>query len=342
MAQVLTLTDPRELASLRGQGAIPNLTVDQFKLHAPTHHLILLNNVKTPIARCSIWTKSGLILADQRVGIIGHYATGSVTEGVELLQHACQVLVQMGCDRVVGPMDGSTWFGYRLITEWGDQPPFFLEPNHPSDWPNHFDAAGFNPLTHYCSALVEPIDTVDPRMERVTARMQALGVQISSLKTDQFEDLLLELHPFCLKTFAQNFLYTPIDQERFLALYHPIKPYIQPDLIRVARHQDQIVGFAFALPDLAQAQRGQTIDTLVIKTVAVDPNRAYAGLGSLLAQQCQQMAQQLGMRRSIHALMHEQNVSRHALGRIARPFRRYTLFDWNPGYSACEHRSALD
>ena len=37
--------------------------------------------------------------------------------------------------RAVGPLDGSTWRRYRLVTERGVEPPFFMEPDNPDDWP---------------------------------------------------------------------------------------------------------------------------------------------------------------------------------------------------------------
>jgi hypothetical protein len=49
-------------------------------------------------------------------------------------------------------------------------------------------------------------------------------------------------------------------------------------------------------------------------------------LGSLLLAACQRTARQLGYTRAIHALMHEQNISRNLSRRYADPIRRYALF----------------
>jgi hypothetical protein len=68
------------------------------------------------------------------------------------------------------------------------------------------------------------------------------------------------------------------------------------------------------------------IDTLIIKTVAVAPAMANHGLGGLLVGLVQRRARDLGYRRAIHALMHEQNVSRHISRRYAHTIRRYALY----------------
>jgi len=87
-----------------------------------------------------------------------------------------------------------------------------------------------------------------------------------------------------------------------------------------------LIGFMFGLPDLAQATRGRSIDTVVAKTIAVRPGRTGAGLGSVLIDQFQQAARRLGYRRVVHALMHEGNRSRQMVARFGRPMREYTLF----------------
>ena len=98
----------------------------------------------------------------------------------------------------------------------------------------------------------------------------------------------------------------------------------------MAEREGRPVGCLFALPDWAQAQRGQSIDTIVIKTVAVLPlavkhGRELAGLGNALVARCHADAATLGYSRAIHALMHDANNSRNLSGRYAQPMRRYVL-----------------
>ena len=82
----------------------------------------------------------------------------------------------------------------------------------------------------------------------------------------------------------------------------------------------------FALPDLLQARRGGAIDTVILKTVAVDPAMGGMGLGGVLMDLVQRHARGMGFRRAIHALIFETNVSRKISDRSARTFRRYALF----------------
>ena len=120
--------------------------------------------------------------------------------------------------------------------------------------------------------------------------------------------------------------YSPINQADFIAQYTPIQLYIQPELVWVAEYENALIGLAFALPDLCQAQRGQTIDTAILKTLCVHPDWAGIGLASLLGEKCQAQARALGYRRVIHALMHEKNRSRKMSRFYGKEIRRYALF----------------
>jgi GNAT superfamily N-acetyltransferase len=223
-------------------------------------------------------------------------------------------------------MDGNTWQRYRLLTERGDEPTFFLEPDNPDDWPAHFTAAGFGPLTQYYSAANTDLDRVDPRTSAIAARWEARGLTFRHLDLARFDDELRRIHALSLEAFAGNFLYTPIDVDDFIGQYRGVRPYVRPELVLIAEHEGLPVGYLFALPDLLQVQRGQPVDTAIAKTMAVHPHLGGEGLGGLLMARTHETAHRLGYRRVIHALMHEGNASRRISSHTARLIRRYTLF----------------
>jgi GNAT superfamily N-acetyltransferase len=275
---------------------------------------------------CSLWWQNTPQLVGERVGCIGNYAAANDASASVLLSAACARLAARRCTLAVGPLDGSTWRRYRAVTERGARRPFFLEPDTPPDWPEHFEEAGFFMLASYCSALNDNLHRRDPRAVHIAARMAAQQVTIRPLRPTDLDGDLRRIHSISIAAFARNLLYAPLGLEDFAALYRPLLPLIQPELVLLAERAAQPVGFVFALPDYCQAQRGEQIDTLVIKTLAVLPERAYAGLGMLLVERCQAAAQRAGYRRAIHALMHDKNLSGNISAFYAQPFRRYALF----------------
>jgi GNAT superfamily N-acetyltransferase len=300
-------------------------TVSQQKADA---HWLLTGPTGSPVARCSLWWRATPTYQDRRVGLIGHYGADSPAAAAELLGLACRQLATVGCAMAVGPMDGSTWHNYRLVIERGREPGFFLEPSNPEEWPHHFTGNGFTVLAQYSSTILPDLGETRPwREPRLAVVAAAQGIRIRSLQLDQFESELQQVYAIALASFQDNLLYAHIAEPDFNALYYPIKPYLQPDLILFAEKEGQAIGFIFALPDLQQAQRGEDVDTVILKTVAVHPDHQTAGLGSLLVARCQEIASDLGYRRAIHALMHERNASRKISRRNeTQLIRRYALF----------------
>jgi GNAT superfamily N-acetyltransferase len=223
-------------------------------------------------------------------------------------------------------MDGNTWNRYRFVTERGDEPPFFLEPDNPDDYPGHWLEAGFSPLANYYSALTTQLDLEDPRTAEIEARLRARGIVLRTLRPDEFDEELRRLHRLSLASFAGNFLYTPIGEDEFLAQYRPIRPRLRPELVLLAEQGGRLAGFIFAVPDLLQARRSLPIDTAIAKTMAVHPDAAGIGLGSYLMGRLHRAVRACGYGRVIHAMFHESNNSGKISRHTAQVIRRYTLF----------------
>lgn len=278
-------------------------------------------------ARCSLWWTHvpPPLQGGQRLGLVGHYAADDFEAGCALLELAGQQLVQRGCTHAIGPMDGSTWHGYRLVSERGSERPFFLEPWHPPDWPAQFEVAEFEALFDYFSALNAQLQP-NPRLPELDAKAREQGIRLRPLAPDRFEDELRRIHRFSIASFQKNPLYSSITFDAFLALYLPIQAHLRPELVTLAEQDGALVGYQFSIPDLLQAQREGRADSAIIKTVAVDPKLGGAGLGSLLVAHAHEAIRQAGFKRAIHALMYEDNLSRKISAHTATVMRRYTLY----------------
>ena len=294
------------------------------RLHAPDRTLLLLDR-GTPVARCSCWWTTAPAAPGGRAGIIGHYAAADPESGASVLSRACDLLRSHGCEIAVGPMDGTTWRRYRFIVDRGSEPAFFLEPDNPDDWPAHWARAGFVPLAHYTSAVNDDLTRDDPRAGAAWRRLQDAGIRIRSLDPSRIPGELHRIFALSLAAFGRNFMYSPIGEVEFTAQYTALLPYVRPELVLLAERDDTLAGFMLAVPDVLEARRSSRADTVILKTIAVDPSMTGQGLGGVLMDQVQRTAGAMGFRRAIHALMHEANPSRRISGRSAREFRRYAL-----------------
>ena len=287
----------------------------------------LLEDSAGAVARCSLWWRSAPPYRGRRVGLVGHFAADDALAG-SLLQLACDRLRDAGCTLAVGPMDGSTFNSYRVVTGRGAEPAFFLEPDTPASWPAHFSGSGFTPLAHYYSALQESLELPYPRISEIARRVQMAGARVRPLDPTDFERELRRVYPVVAAGFANSVLGSPISEEAFVAQYRPLETWLAPELVQIAETDERAVGFLLVVPDWLQARRGEKIDTAIVKTIAVLPDYTRRGLSLLLLERARERARASGYTRAIHALMHESNVSRHLSAAYhGRVIRRYTLYE---------------
>jgi GNAT superfamily N-acetyltransferase len=309
----------------RGVALMPR--ADRLR-HAPDRSILAVRHGSL-VARCSCWWRGTASLDGARTGVIGHYEASDGDSGIAVLSRACEVLAAAGCTAAIGPMDGTTWRPYRFIVCRGDEPPFFLEPQNRADWPGQWASAGFLPLASYTSAVTHDLRAEDARSRAASRRVAAAGITIRAFDTAQPDAELRRIFRLSTRSFSRNFLYSPIAESEFLEQYRALLPFARPELILVAEQKGNpggnLVGVAVAVPDALQARRGLAVDTVIVKTVGVDPTVSSMGLGGLLVELVQREASRLGFRRAIHALMHETNRSRRISDRHATTFRRYAL-----------------
>lgn len=271
------------------------------------------------VARAAVW-EDGPDLDGQPTGLIGSYAARDAEAGRAVLEAASSHLRDRGRALAVGPLDGSTWFSYRLVTESGDEPPFWLEPTHPPEYVAHWEGAGFAPRLSYSSALATPATwSPDPRAAELRARFA--HVRVRPADPARADDDLAAIHALSLAAFAANPLYTPLPRAAFDGLYRPLLERAPLEWVWLAETGGEVVGFLFAVPDLLRPAR----DTLVVKTIATRPGRAHAGLGRHLVQEFHERAFASGVARVVHALMWDGNDSAAASARLGRRLRGYAL-----------------
>lgn len=273
----------------------------------------------------ALWFDDIPPVAGKSVGTLGSFSADSPESAGKLIAKAEEEFRQQGVDYLLGPMNGNTWRKHRFVIESSGRAPFLFEPRNPEAYPDYFQAAGFHPVAHYSSGLVD-LGGPRPNLEKIIRGLDRRGVSTRIIDLENFEQDLDAIFEISLASFHDNFLYTPFSREEFLAVYGKVRPHIIPEFVRLAIREGTPVGFLFALPDLEAAQRNEQ-PAVILKTLAALPDRRLAGLGSLLVDEVQQAAKSLGYQEAIHALQHENNTSLRLSSRFdAKIFRRYALY----------------
>jgi len=323
--RVIQCSNASEIGALVQAASLPRFNPADFDAQHADMHLCAVSESGDVQARCSLWWNHVPAHRQHRLGVVGHYASSGDGVAAAVLTAAQERLRVAGCTLAVGPMNGNTWRSYRFVTDLGEQPPFFLEPANPPDWPLQFERAGFSPLASYFSALNSDLSRPDPRMAAIEKRIADAGVTIRSANTDLRREMQ-KIYGVSQVSFRPNFLYTEIPESEFIAMYEPLFSVVRPELVLIAESAGECVGYLFAIPDLAQRARGLAVDTFIIKTVSILPRPEIRGLGTLLVGRAQRLGHEMGFRHCIHALMFEDNISLNISRHYAAIMRKYTLY----------------
>lgn len=270
------------------------------------------------VARAGVWR--GPDWQGRRAAFIGHFAALSDDAARVALDAACAQARALGAAVALGPVDGSTWFRYRLVSDPGTRPPFALEPwNGPADV-RRWETAGFTGrLTYHSSVATPATHQPDRRAADLAGRFAGVTLRAPTLTEPDLGRDLGALHDLSLAAFAGNPLYSPLPRVAFEGLYRPLLGRVTLDWVWLAEHQGQLVGFLFAYPDPASG-------ALVVKTLAVQPGRAWAGLGRHLSNLLHARAFAAGAPEVIHALMWDGNESAALSATRGDVIRRYAVY----------------
>jgi hypothetical protein len=299
----------------------PNLSDPQSQVFAQGADFI----VTTKHHSAALWHTHTPGLEDLYLGAIGACELSENNEPEQFLRSCAEILHNdHGCDKVIGPMNGNTWLKHRLVIESNGRPPFLMEPIEPDFYKEAFENAGFEQLSTYCSHLVD-LSLPQKDCSQLLNKYKKRGVTLRSVSKEKFEQDLISIFQLSLISFSHNHLYTPISQASFIGKYMESRELIDPDLVLMAESDGELVAYLFCIPDHAATQIGQK-PAIILKTLASNGDKSFAGIGSLLVLEAQAIAKNKGYTEAIHALQHEDNSSTKISMRCeAIKFRRYAL-----------------
>ncbi|MCL1935512.1 MAG: GNAT family N-acetyltransferase [Defluviitaleaceae bacterium] len=237
-------------------------------------------------------------------GYIGPFEMIDKNDGKRKLAQFVEAL--SGHERIIGPIEGSTWHNYRLVSYSDGSPIFPMEPQNHLWYNNVYKEIGFEPLKKYYSERFT-INQVKPYRKS----------NIVIIRYFKFNDLP-NFYNISKVGFTNNFLYEPISYEEFEQLYVPQIKKISHDFILVAEINGKAVGFLFAF-----VYNGE----LILKTLATLPDYRTAGVGGRLINTALVKAKTMGINSAVSALTAEDNNSRKVSAKYGgHIFREYTLY----------------
>ncbi len=275
-----------------------------------------------PVARVILYDNPHLTYENQKVALLGYYECNQEAVAPMFLEEVLEKVKALGYEYVIGPMNGSTWNDYRFVSEEGEG--FFLEPQNPLAYSQHFEQIGFESIAQYYSSKGKVFEVNEEQLTKGEAQFKKQGVKFRCLDLENYEEDLKKIHTFSLDSFKQNFLFSPISWETFRKKYLPLKQVVNSNFVFFAEDETgKLVGLVFAIQDIFCT----TEKRIIAKTIARDADPKYKGLGELMVLRFVKEAHQENFTSIIHALIIEsglsQNMSEKCFG---ERFRTYDLY----------------
>lgn len=285
------------------------------------------------IGRCSAMLDPAQRGEDGRqVGLVGQWECAPGEDGLgaahALLELATDWLREHGACDVVGPVDFSTWYGYRFRDGVGDgREPHLTEPVTPDHSIAQWEAFGFvRDQTYFSAEIASPTETLE--LARPVARELLMqGWRVRQLRMREWDDLMARAHEMSMAEFTRQPYFTPIERDDFLAMYDGMKHGVDPRYVFTAWSPDgDFAGYVFGVRDLGRAQRALhaggirgklaaareswRAETMLVKTICVAKPYRKLGVTLLIQQALYAAALDSGHRRICNMLMHANNRSR--------------------------------
>ncbi|QTE28511.1 hypothetical protein [Pengzhenrongella sicca] len=242
------------------------------------------------VGRIALTTYPG----DERTGYVGFLEATDDLSAAELFDAAAQASALEGRTALVGPVDASFWWRYRLKVTGFDERPYFGEPLNPPSHVRWWQQAGYAETDRYRSAYtVRPgRHLVVPRFEQRARLFAARGFEVRAPRPAEWDDLLGDLFGLLGELYADFPTYRAISAQTFRELFAPMRQIADFSVLRMAYRDGLPVGFLVAFPDygvgLASASRPRQLATLARhrwrsdRYVLLYLGARHPGLGSAL------------------------------------------------------------
>ena len=240
-------------------------------------------------------------------------------------------LKKEGIETIIGPLNGTTWNTYRYVTDKGHRSPFLMEPWNEDYYVELFEKLGFKPLAYYISTVMENMNPVQrghlsKKIEKLKKFDYYKDITVKSAENEDLITLLNKIYDLTIEAFKNNFLYSELDREIFLKMYMSYEDKIVKKFFKMLYLKDELIGYVFGIPDYAELQYKEKVETMILKTIAISPKYNGKGLGYILIDELVKEAERSGYKNVIYALMHEKNISKNIGSLLGDALRRYALF----------------
>lgn len=290
--------------------------------------VVITNDNNEEVAKATCFIVNTPEKDGKRVGTIGEIEIKDYSLSKVLFEKCEEILKSKGFSFVVAPMNGNTWKKYRTLKNTTHELPFALENVDPMELNNVLLDAGFNELYTYTSTKGSLADAYNSdSLKEVERRMNEQNIVLRTFRKAEYMEDLRKIYNVSVVSFVKNPFYTPVSEEEFIKQYEPYINMIDESLILIAEKDEKEIGFIFCIPNFNEMKIKGSIDTVILKTIAVLPEYQSLSIGSLMINKISNTAKEKGYKDWIYAFMYSENTSQRMASRNkTNVIREYALY----------------
>ena len=192
---------------------------------------------------------------EEQVGFFGFLDTvDDDAVSRKLLKVAMITLKKAGMDKMRGPMNFSTNHECGFLVDGFDSPPMVMMPYNSPYQVKLAEAFGLQKAMDLIAyRLHEETGMSERVLSVVQKRKERSGVTIRSLDMRRFDDEIAGLREVYNSAWEKNWGFVPMDEAEFNHMAKNMKQIVDPKIVLIAEHDQKMIGFSLALPNINQA-----------------------------------------------------------------------------------------
>jgi hypothetical protein len=164
---------------------------------------------------------------------------------------------ERGLDTLIGPKGFGVMDGYGMLISGFNQRCMMTSMNHnPAYYSDFMEQLGFTKEVDFISTLINITDyQVPERVQRIASWVeQHRGIKIHQFRTiKELKAWSWRIGEMYNNAFVHNWEFAPLTNREIKMVVDTLELVADPHLIKIITHDDSIIGFALAFPDVGKA-----------------------------------------------------------------------------------------
>jgi len=224
---------------------------------------------------------------------------------------------KMGLKTIFGPVNGSVWHSYRVISETDNEPFFLHEPITSLTYYQLFSEHNPSKTLTYYSAYRTNYETIVHVTSPSVENLHKQGIEIKQEEASL--DLFEKIYQLATEVFSQNPGYIPLSFDNFIKLYNQDNSKTNIALVYAAYQNEKCIGFSYNI---------LSGNELIMKTIGVVSSMQEKGVGNALVNYVHSYATKNNISKVIYALVRTDNKVKYFPKDKVTFFRRYMAFKY--------------